>query len=434
MQKKFCRGLLSLALTGIALLAYAQNPLKIGDALPKQFWETPLQMVNTPQKTTTLSADKDKLIVLDFWATWCGSCLKNFPKMEALQKQFGDRIKILPVTDQKTEVLQKFFSSANGGRYNKTASVKEDQMLHGFFPHNGIPYIVWIKDGRLINTTDADQVSADAVSELLENKKSSLQTIHQIDRSRPFMLSKDFDSEKASQLLAYSFISKGRIRSVGYGTYFHRSASGSVYGRQFTNLSLMDIYRAIGYALFEKKGDLFSEKRLIVSVKDINQVDFNTAKEGLLADQKIYSMDYITPPSQSDRLYENMLKFINQNTPYSAEVSDQAVKCLVLRRTSDKDRICTKGGEVIDQFMASPSVLQNVSLDYMLSALNANSAITALPVIDETGYRGNVDLRLNAFKDLAQLQKSLARYDLELKEATRQLPIMMIKDSNTNNR
>ena len=75
---------LILAVT-VATSAYSQKPLKVGEALPASVWTAPMEVVNHPQKTIKLSEDKDKLILLDFWNTWCSACLANFPKMEELQ-------------------------------------------------------------------------------------------------------------------------------------------------------------------------------------------------------------------------------------------------------------------------------------------------------------------------------------------------------------
>lgn len=428
MKKWFCRGLLSLALTGIALLAYAQNPLKIGDALPKQFWETPLQMVNTPQKTTTLSADKDKLILLDFWATWCGSCLKNFPKMEALQKKFGEQIKIVAVTKENQVTLQKFFSSKNGQRYKNLQSVMDDRMLTAYFPYVAIPYIVWIKDGKVMNTTDAEQVSEHTIGELINNIQSSLQTVIQINKKRPLLLSELFDGEKGSELQAYSFLSKGRIRGLDYGTYFHRSAQDVVYGRQFTNLSLSEIYQAIAMELYYSQGDRFSPKKIINELQNKTDFDFDTTGESNEVDSKIYSIDFIIPKKEATDLYPRMLKFLNENTPYHAMIEARAVKCLVLKRSSANDKLITRGGEYVKRFFRKPSQLHNVPINELILMLNANSIITNLPVLDETEYTGNVDMDFSDAKDLEIFKKDLAKYDLTLEESVRTIPMLVIKD------
>lgn len=430
MKNIFCRGFLSLAFTLVAAAttSFAQTkPLKIGESVPENVWSTPLQLVNHPQKTITLNQDKDKLILLDFWATWCSSCLLNFPKMEELQKQFGDKIKILAVSNQERLVLEKFFASKNGQRYKNVVSVADDKMFHQLFPHKGVPYIVWIKDGKLLNTTDSDQVTATAISEIIENKQSSLQTVVQIDKTRPLLLSENYDFEKNTELQSYIFFSKGRIRALDYGTWFHRD-KGKTYGRQFTNKSLMEIYSSIGYELFEQKGDVLSVKRFINTVKNPSDIDFNTNVANKETDAKLYSIDFIVPKTQSDSLYSKMLSFINENTPYTVSLEKRVTSCLVLKRTSGKDKIATKGGILIDSFLKTPSVMQNATLDYMISALNANNNTSSLPIIDETGYKGNVDLRFSNVKDLKTLQKELAQYDLALEQTERLLLMLVIKD------
>jgi len=52
---------------------------------------------------------KDKIVVLDFWATWCGPCMKSMPHAQALAKKFKDQdVVVLAVctSDTRANFLQ----------------------------------------------------------------------------------------------------------------------------------------------------------------------------------------------------------------------------------------------------------------------------------------------------------------------------------------
>jgi thiol-disulfide isomerase/thioredoxin len=427
MKNIFCKGILSLVFTLVTVKnSFAQNKsIKVGETLPENFWSTPLQVVNRSQKTINLTTDKDKLILLDFWATWCSGCLKKFPQMEELKKKFGDKINIIAVTEQNRATIEKFFASSNGQRYKDVVSVVDDKMLTQMFPHTAVPFIVWIKDGKIINTTDGGQVNEQTITEVLKNETSSLQTVIQINRKRPLMLSDNFELEKLSSIVGYSLFAKGRIRAIPFGSGFHRDGE-IVYGRQFTNFSLMNIYRGISYELFRQSRDKFSDKRLINLVKNPEAIDFNTTTGGNF--EKLYSIEYIVPKEDASNLYTRMLRYVNENSNYVASIEKKPVRCLVLRKTSGINKIASKGGEPIGNILKAPYMLRNVTLDYLLSALEGINDITTLPVIDETGYLGKVDLQFSNFQDLKSIQKELSAYDLELVEVVKDLPMLIVKD------
>src|SRR5690606_1103827 len=70
------------------------EPMQMGNLIPDELWDTPLTLWNAANdrtETITLNDYRGKVIILDFWATWCKSCIANMPRMHQLQDQFeGD--------------------------------------------------------------------------------------------------------------------------------------------------------------------------------------------------------------------------------------------------------------------------------------------------------------------------------------------------------
>lgn len=93
----------ALALCVCATSAFAGGKaLKVGDTLPD---------LSTFQLEGQLPADlKGKVILLDFWASWCGPCKESFPVMEDLHKKYGAKgFVILAVNvDETSEAMKDF--------------------------------------------------------------------------------------------------------------------------------------------------------------------------------------------------------------------------------------------------------------------------------------------------------------------------------------
>jgi thiol-disulfide isomerase/thioredoxin len=49
-----------------------------------------------------------KILVLNFWATWCPSCLKEIPAFMALQTQYGDKVQFIGIALDDLEAVKTF--------------------------------------------------------------------------------------------------------------------------------------------------------------------------------------------------------------------------------------------------------------------------------------------------------------------------------------
>ena len=63
---------------------------------------------------TSLTDLRGQVIVLDFWAIWCTPCVSAIPKLNELQREYGDRgVRFLAVTDDPAQKLENFLADAN---------------------------------------------------------------------------------------------------------------------------------------------------------------------------------------------------------------------------------------------------------------------------------------------------------------------------------
>lgn len=65
-------------------------------------------------KEISLNDYKGKLVMLDFWATWCGPCRMTMPVMENLQKEYPNDMVLLAINLQERDgVVREYVQQEN---------------------------------------------------------------------------------------------------------------------------------------------------------------------------------------------------------------------------------------------------------------------------------------------------------------------------------
>ncbi len=75
------------------------------DALPAFAYE---DLEGTTRRTQEF---EDKVVVLNFWATWCPPCRKETPAFVAMQDEFGDQVQFIGIAIDDEEPVREFAES-----------------------------------------------------------------------------------------------------------------------------------------------------------------------------------------------------------------------------------------------------------------------------------------------------------------------------------
>jgi thiol-disulfide isomerase/thioredoxin len=133
----------SLALVSLLLLVSASS---IFSADAKEPWRTTASIDSVLQQAIPL---KDKVVYVDFWASWCLPCRHSFPWMKELANKYADRgLRIVTVNlDKKHADAEKFLRDLQAAFqvvYDSTGSLAK------LFKIDAMPTsFLYGRDGRL---------------------------------------------------------------------------------------------------------------------------------------------------------------------------------------------------------------------------------------------------------------------------------------------
>lgn len=117
-------------------------------------------LTNLEGKTVKLSDYRGKIVVLDFWATWCGPCREAMPHMQELVNQYKNQdveflfVNTLEISKPETtkKEVSKFITEKN---YNFNVIFDYENEVSTHYKIQGIPCeIVIDKDGYIISRSE----------------------------------------------------------------------------------------------------------------------------------------------------------------------------------------------------------------------------------------------------------------------------------------
>lgn len=428
MKRKICL-LALLCFFGSAVAQNKNSGLVIGNRVPDVVLTG---VINHSVDQIKLSDFKGKLLIIDFWATWCSPCIAMMPKSDSLQKAFADQIQILPVTYQSEKDVQRLLTKASKLKNVTLPFVTGDTVLTKLFPHKELPHYVWIdKTGTIVAITGRHEVNAVTIRKMLTESGQVL--VQKKDAMKPYdpetpLLFQPLDIQR-KQILFQSLLSS-YVEGVQSRFDVIRDEQGSV-----TRITMANAWVQLMFSLaWSDETRYFSRNRIVLEVKDPSVLISNQEGEPLKAWLRNHAWCYevIVSKPLSAKVFEIMRSDMTRLFPqYIASVEKRAMPCLVLVRTSDNDNLKSSQTSSVSNADAFSLSITNSSIQLLVSQLNHYLQHLNKPVVDDTGYKGNVDINLDArLSSVDDLRKALKTYDLDLIEKKHDIEVLVIRDAN----
>lgn len=115
-----------------------------------------------------LSQFKGKVIFLNFWATWCGPCIKELPNIKNLWEDYKDEVVFLLISNEKPDRIKRFEKDKNTGLpfYYYNSGDIPDVYKHSLIPTT----FILSKNGKIVKKTSGSEPwDNDPNRQLIEN-------------------------------------------------------------------------------------------------------------------------------------------------------------------------------------------------------------------------------------------------------------------------
>ena len=132
-----------------ALLKQREAEKRVADGMPAPEFT----LNNIEGNPISLSSLRGKYVVLDFWGTWCGWCIKGMPEMKEMYAKYSQRLEVVGIACGDTEEAWKKCVAEKALPWTNLLNGKDDADVSAMYAVKGYPTkIILDPEGRILKT------------------------------------------------------------------------------------------------------------------------------------------------------------------------------------------------------------------------------------------------------------------------------------------
>ncbi len=416
------------------------------------------QILNHKAEEVTLSEFRGKAILIDFWAPNCQPCVAQFPKLQAIQDKYKERLQIITITnDSLRNVTELFRNMGYKGFRLLTAAAglnNTNDSLFFAFPHKYIPFYVWIdRNGVLKALTSYEALNENNVALLInggsldtiigrrenitsEAEHPAIYSYQESDIAEKMML-----NDSINGLINYSMLA-GYNKKYPPSCAFDRSGIYAYRRIRVWNLPLLTMFR-LAYGKIGKDIDgqeLLPVPRVFFNIRDeriIHKLAVNFLQPPETTGD-LYCYDLISGEAGEEQLKKRMQEDLCKYFGVKSSIIRKKVACYVLS-LKDSSKLKTAGGDSYAKGNLYFLQLKNTPFSRLMDNIRSYNegskterykGLESSIIIDETGFTGNIDISITArLNDTNALNIALGHYGLALHRGERWIDILLLEDA-----
>ena len=387
--------------TLLSLSVFGQES-QIGKKAPDLSFDKILNYDITSAKLSEYGANK--IVILEYWGTFCSSCIASFPRLEELQRKFKNDLQVITITADSEKRIEQFLKNR---KLNLPVAIDENGQLNAAFAHRSVPHTILIdKEGIVRAITEPTEITEELIAKIINGQSVSIQEkkdLLNFDPTKPLSAFGNINF----QLTITPF-------QEGFPSYATVEGTEKYKNRIFaTNL--------IATSLYEYAYQFPALVRTEIEISDSSKVKWS--KENAIC------FELISPDELADRRFEIMKEQLDIYFGYKATVEKREKPVKILQRIKgttinmkESAKDATPSGMYGGLGLSLKASDISILADFIQSQLN-------FPVVNETNLKSKYDFDVPWYNENPnQIYKELKKLGLELVDGKRKIEVLVIKD------